>query len=663
MAPFIPRKIKFAVLLRAGFRLLCNPFRRLCDPILIIKARRRYRKLSGGLAVRLARLNIGHENAATIIMENHGELSENILQEADRILEHRFCLLGFKDIKIEPLRWKGFSSMGIDDIKFPWELNRLYHLITLGKAYALNSNPKYYREFETQIYAWWQSNPPFLGVNWKSGMEASIRLFNVIIASWFFRKELSDRSEFVLVLEKLVVTHLNFVESHLEVNRLGYTNNHTVACLAGLLLGEILYRDTQTGSKWLDKTLDALSQCLWEQVDEHGVQYENSTYYHCFVLEILLYCYAISSKNGLEMPPVWNQKLPKMLFFLSEMQTVKDRIPQIGDSDNGNLIRLGRYFKDDYYRFNHLLAMGQVLFSPENFKMTLDPQQCEEAVWLWGNLKPPDLHPLTPPTLRYRNGYTIFKGPQTFALLNGNPPGYRTMGGHKHNDLLSITYSYSGKEFLVDSGTYCYSGDKQARLKFRGTAAHNTIMIDGREQNGIYTSPLFAMNIQAECQLVEMSEGEHIMRAGLKLKYGRDILHQRTVSFSRDDETLCMIDEIQGTGTHLLESRLHLYPDVKILNAGEGAEPLGQANFIKDLDSSGLDALTKKVLKLENDGILLTITLFYDKDQQDFSVSNSLYSEDYGVVLDNQVLIIKGATKLPARLGLLIRPGGYDTDG
>ena len=41
----------------------------------------------------------------------------------------------------------------------------------------------------------------------------------------------------------------------------------------------------------------------------------------------------------------------------------------------------------------------------------------------------------------------------------------------------------SGKEFLIDPGTYAYHTHRAWREYFRGTAAHNTVRVDGVDQS------------------------------------------------------------------------------------------------------------------------------------------------------------------------------------
>ena len=55
-------------------------------------------------------------------------------------------------------------------------------------------------------------------------------------------------------------------------------------------------------------------------------------------------------------------------------------------------------------------------------------------------------------------------------------------GGHSHSDVLSLVAQLDGREILIDPGTYTYVADPAERNRFRGSAAHNTVRINGRDQ-------------------------------------------------------------------------------------------------------------------------------------------------------------------------------------
>src|SRR5262249_23284259 len=55
-------------------------------------------------------------------------------------------------------------------------------------------------------------------------------------------------------------------------------------------------------------------------------------------------------------------------------------------------------------------------------------------------------------------------------------------GGHSHSDVLSLVVRNGNREILIDPGTYTYIAEPAERNAFRGSAAHNTVRIDGRDQ-------------------------------------------------------------------------------------------------------------------------------------------------------------------------------------
>ena len=55
-------------------------------------------------------------------------------------------------------------------------------------------------------------------------------------------------------------------------------------------------------------------------------------------------------------------------------------------------------------------------------------------------------------------------------------------GGHSHSDVLSLTARAGSREILIDPGTFTYVADPAERDRFRGSAAHNPVRVDGLDQ-------------------------------------------------------------------------------------------------------------------------------------------------------------------------------------
>jgi len=103
------------------------------------------------------------------------------------------------------------------DIKVPWELSQMRHLMALAYAYRLTGLKKYLDEFQQQVFNWIESNPYGWGVNWASPMEVSVRACNIYAAWYIFRKSLPE--EFSLKVLKSLYLHGKHIKNNLEKGR------------------------------------------------------------------------------------------------------------------------------------------------------------------------------------------------------------------------------------------------------------------------------------------------------------------------------------------------------------------------------------------------------------------------------------------------------------
>ena len=71
------------------------------------------------------------------------------------------------------------------------------------------------------------------------------------------------------------------------------------------------------------------------------------------------------------------------------------------------------------------------------------------------------------------------------ALLDVAPVGPDYLPGHAHADTLSFELSLFGQRVLVNSGTSQYEAGPE-RSRQRGTAAHNTVIVDGHDSSEVW---------------------------------------------------------------------------------------------------------------------------------------------------------------------------------
>jgi len=101
----------------------------------------------------------------------------------------------------------------------------------------------------------------------------------------------------------------------------------------------------------------------------------------------------------------------------------------------------------------------------------------------------PEMAPTSGENIRHYadSGYAaVDMGPGHRALLDVAPVGPDYQPGHAHADTLSFELSLFGRRVLVNSGTSQY-GDGAERLRQRGTAAHNTVSVDGQDSSQVWS--------------------------------------------------------------------------------------------------------------------------------------------------------------------------------
>jgi uncharacterized heparinase superfamily protein len=130
---------------------------------------------------------------------------------------------------------------------------------------------------------------------------------------------------------------------------------------------------------------------------------------------------------------------------------------------------------------------------------------------------------------------------------------------HAHADTLSFEMSVHGQRVLVNSGVSQY-GDGAARDRQRGTAAHNTVVIDGRNSSDVWSS----FRVATRAHVIDVSANEsdgslevHGAHSGYRRLPGAPT-HRRLWRLT--DSSLTVQDN--GLPTARAEARFHLAPGV-----------------------------------------------------------------------------------------------------
>lgn len=429
------------------------------------------------------------------------------------------------------------------DIRIVWELNRLGHFITLGQAYTFTKDERFTTAFLEQLRTWHEQNPYGRGPNWQCAMEVALRAINLIAASEMFRASPQIDRKFLL---RLFQQHGNYIRRNLEFSYIA-TSNHYLSDVAGLLWLGVMAPELRDAESWRRFGLRELLREMDKQVLPDGADFESSTGYHRFVTELFLYSLVLCRDNGIPIQQRYWDKLYAMLLYIRGYLRPDGFAPLIGDTDGGQFLPLKQRKADDH---RYLLELGAAVFN--------DPM-----------LREPEVDSKAFP----HAGTYIMRDDDLYLCFNANGAGIGGRGSHGHNDKLSIEISAGGRPFIVDPGTYMYTGDLQRRHDFRSTAYHSTVKIDGVEQNTIERDVPFVIGDEAKPRVllwktepeIDQIVAEHYGYRRLK----NPVTHRRTVTFNKPERSWLIEDELLGEAVdHDYEAWFHFAPGLEV-NANE----------------------------------------------------------------------------------------------
>src|SRR5690606_28910828 len=84
------------------------------------------------------------------------------------------------------------------------------------------------------------------------------------------------------------------------------------------------------------------------------------------------------------------------------------------------------------------------------------------------------------------SGYVRIEGACAVVFLDVGRVGPDYLPGHAHADTLSFEMSIGRRRVIVNSGTSVY-GVSVERERQRGTAAHNTVVVDGENSSEVWS--------------------------------------------------------------------------------------------------------------------------------------------------------------------------------
>jgi hypothetical protein len=392
----------------------------------------------------------------------------------------------------------------------------------------------------------------------------------------------------------------------LPINYQG-SNNHGFTQAIALLLVSANLPDQPARARWAATAQSRLRQLLAYTIDPDGVENEKSPFYHFYVLDFMLQTEDWALANGVALPANFNQRAIEMARYATQIIWPNGQIPLLGSSVQLRPIRSVQIYAE---------LMTQL---PEfEFALTAGAKGAplaERAV----------LFPYS--------GQAILRSPiETGAEYADNTQLVMDVGlpisKHAHFEALAIAYYSHGRELLPDSGLHTYNQDTAYDF-FHGTTAHNTISVDGRDQDG---GPIRA--------------GRTISGDGWSYQSGsaavyRGVLHRRSVVLLAKD-VLLVVDDITGSKSHAYRQLWHLFPRARPLVNGTRVD-------VYDEHDTGALSITQAVTPTP-----LTVETYFGET----APMQGWYSDEYGLLERNHVIGYTASAR-SARYHTLIASGKY----
>ncbi len=528
-----------------------------------------------------------HEHAGAVLDAAQGVL-DGVLQVFGRSVRLRD---GIPDWNAEPITGKQIPRVyglyldfrhvaaGVD-IKYLWEVNRHLWWIPLAQSYALTGNRRALERIGVLLSSWLDACPYALGANWSSPVEHGIRLIN-----WSIVWSLIGGADSPLFEGKrgqeLRARWLDCIYQHMRFASDNYSlyssaDNHLIGEAAGVFVA------AHTWDRWAEaRELRAAAKAILEQeamrqFSADGVNLEQALCYHKFSLQFLLASGLCGKANQDDFAPPYWARVESAVTFLASMMDCEGNVPAIGDADDGEVWCLGHGADFDSYR--SLVAIGAALFQRADLQakvLSIDAGVVDEQVqWLACGASPAaDIAALRSlPTSFVQGGYVIVgealhSERELRVTFDCGPLGYNRIAGHGHADALAVLVSWEGDPILVDSGTYCYNAAPEFRHYFRGTHAHNTLVVDGQDQSEYGASFLWLRDVNGTPLGGSPQRGiastVHASHDGY-MRLVDPVVHHRRVTLESHEGSLVVEDWLECKRPHDVELLWHAAPGARL---------------------------------------------------------------------------------------------------
>ena len=373
------------------------------------------------------------------------------------------------------LHWSRISDFDHGDIKFVWEPNRFRFTYTLVRAYWRTGDERYAELFWQLVEDWRMCNLPQQGANWKCGQETSFRVMAWCFGFYGFLNCSVTTTRRVVLLAQMIAVSGQRIEANVAY-ALSQRNNHGISEGLGLWTIGLLFPEFRHAGKWRVKGREILERLGRELIYDDGSFCQHSANYQRLMLHDYLWGLRLAELNDQPFSQELQEHVGRAYLFLYQLQDEETgELPCYGQNDGALILPLNNC---DSRNFRPVLQAAS--YSSSGVRCYHEGPWDEDLLWLFGpealeaSVGPPscaDLHshPGGCYTLRSDSGFSF-----TRCVTFQDRPSQA--------DMLHLDLWWRGQNIALDAGTFSYNGPEPWNNPLAGTAYHNTVMVDNRDQ-------------------------------------------------------------------------------------------------------------------------------------------------------------------------------------
>ncbi|MCC7376715.1 MAG: heparinase II/III-family protein [Verrucomicrobiales bacterium] len=346
------------------------------------------------------------------------------------------------------------------DIKLVWELSRWSHIVRLAQAAWLLDDKSAAERCVSWLEDWVRRNPPYLGWNWTSALEAGMRLVNFGWLDALLGAAGIDPSRLARLRQRILPAHLWYTWRHRSFG--SSANNHLLGELAGLITALSRWPELEKWATPLEDLVQRWEREVLAQFAADGGNREQALNYQLYAWELCWHTRNAIRARGRGLSAPVEDRLGRAADFFVTVQVPEDPW-DYGDSDSASVTPLAMSDADgtgEWYRWKSDSTAPSVLrWWLGDPPKASEPAACVPAAEDW--LVFPD------------SGQAVCWSGHWQLRWDLSPLGYLSMAAHGHLDALHLSLWLDNVALIVDPGTGAYYGDTRLRGWLASWAAHN----------------------------------------------------------------------------------------------------------------------------------------------------------------------------------------------